>query len=91
MNWLKDKFELKWITIIVFIGVLFFFKNALNFLLLTFIITYLAYTVFTKLIDKLPRSLQKPKLLLLIMYSLILLIIINTSQRNFDVQVSPIE
>lgn len=87
MNWLKDKFGLKWITIIVFIGVLFFFKNALNFLLLTFIITYLAYTVFTKLIDKLPRSLQKPKLLLLIMYSLILMIVINTGYRYLPVAV----
>lgn len=81
MSWLKDKLNLKWMILIVIIGLLFFLKNALNFLLLTFIITYLAYTLFVRVLHILPHSFRRPKLLLLLMYSVILVVIVFTGYR----------
>lgn len=75
MRWLKDKVNLKWMIIFVMIILLFFLKNALNFLLLTFIITYLAYTIFVKTLHILPQSLKRPKILLTLMYSVIIVVI----------------
>ncbi|MFC7686478.1 AI-2E family transporter [Ureibacillus sp. GCM10028918] len=81
MSWLKDKVNLKWIIMIFIIGLLFFFANALNFLLLTFIVTYLAYTIFVKVLHILPQSLKRPKLLLVLMYTLILVVVGTTGYR----------
>lgn len=78
MNWFKEQVNIKWIVIFVIIGLLFFFKNALNFLLLTFIFTYLAYTAFAKIIHILPKALKRPKLLVLLMYSLITSVVVIT-------------
>ncbi|SOC44418.1 AI-2E family transporter [Ureibacillus acetophenoni] len=78
MSWLKEQVNIKWMIIIVIIGLLFFFKNALNFLLLTFIFTYLAYTAFVKILHILPQSLKRPKLLVVFMYSIILFIVVLT-------------
>lgn len=75
LNGLKNKISLKWLTVIVLIALLFFLENALNFLLLTFIFTYLAYTIYTKLLQVLPERARKPKLLIFIMYSIVLLVI----------------
>ncbi|CAM5223285.1 putative PurR-regulated permease PerM OS=Ureibacillus acetophenoni OX=614649 GN=SAMN05877842_12013 PE=3 SV=1 [Ureibacillus acetophenoni] len=78
MNWFKEQANLKWIIIIVIIGLLYFFKNALNFLLLTFIFTYLAYTAFAKILHILPKSLKRPKLLVVLMYSIIIAVVTLT-------------
>ncbi|BDH63019.1 AI-2E family transporter [Lysinibacillus sp. PLM2] len=75
MGWLRDRVNLKWMIILVIIGLLFFFKNALNFLLLTFIFTYLAYTIFVKVLHILPSKLKRPKLLALVMYSVIVAVV----------------
>ncbi|HWK23632.1 MAG TPA: AI-2E family transporter [Ureibacillus sp.] len=75
MSWLRDRVNLKWIIMFFIIGLLFFLANALNFLLLTFIITYLAYTVFVKVLHILPQPLKRPRLLLILMYSLIIIIV----------------
>lgn len=88
MSWLKDKVNLKWIIMIFIIGLLFFFANALNFLLLTFIITYLAYTVFVKILHILPQPLKRPKLLLVLMYTLILAIVGTTGYRYLPAAIS---
>ena len=87
MNWLKDKGNLTWIIIIVIIGLLFFLKNALNFLLLTFIFTYLAYTVFTKILHILPQPLKRPKLLLSLMYIVIFMIVGLTGYRYLPIAI----
>lgn len=87
MNWLKDKLDLKWITIIVLLGIIFFLRSALNFLLLTFIITYLTYTIFDKVLHILPRPLKKPKLVLLLMYSLILLGVVSIGYQYLPVAI----
>ncbi|QCR31206.1 AI-2E family transporter [Lysinibacillus sp. SGAir0095] len=81
MSWLRDKVNLKWIIMIFIIGLLYFFANALNFLLLTFIITYLAYTIFVKVLHILPEPLKRPKLLLMLMYLLILAVVGTTGYR----------
>ncbi|HWL23118.1 MAG TPA: AI-2E family transporter [Ureibacillus sp.] len=78
MSWFKEQANLKWIIIIVIIGLLYFFKNALNFLLLTFIFTYLAYTAFVKILHILPKSLKRPKLLVVLMYSIIIAVVALT-------------
>ncbi|KGR77710.1 AI-2E family transporter [Ureibacillus manganicus] len=78
MNWFKENVNIKWMIIIVIIGLLFFFKNALNFLLLTFIFTYLAYAAFVKILHILPPSLKRPKLLVVLMYSIILFVVVLT-------------
>lgn len=88
MSWLKDKVNLKWIIMIFIIGLLFFFANALNFLLLTFIITYLAYTVFVKVLHILPQPLIRPKLLLILMYTLILVVVGTTGYRYLPAAIS---
>lgn len=82
---IKRSFSLKWLTILVIIILLFFLKNALNFLLLTFIFTYLGYTAYLKLFNLLPRKIQKPKLLLFVMYSVVLLIIGITGYRYLPI------
>ena len=73
---------------IFIIGLLFFFANALNFLLLTFIITYLAYTIFVKILHILPQPLKRPKLLLIFMYTLILVIVGTTGYRYLPAAIS---
>ncbi|MDI7741143.1 AI-2E family transporter [Lysinibacillus fusiformis] len=88
MSWLKDKVNLKWIIMIFIIGLLFFFANALNFLLLTFIITYLAYTIFVKILHILPQPLKRPKLLLIFMYTLILVVVGTTGYRYLPAAIS---
>ena len=88
MSWLKDKVNLKWIIMIFIIGLLFFFANALNFLLLTFIITYLAYTIFIKILHILPQPLKRPKLLLVLMYTLILVVVGTTGYRYLPAAIS---
>lgn len=88
MSWLRDKVNLKWIIMIFIIGLLYFFANALNFLLLTFIITYLAYTIFVKVLHILPEPLKRPKLLLILMYLLILAIVGTTGYRYLPSAIS---
>jgi len=73
---------------IFIIGLLFFFANALNFLLLTFIITYLAYTIFVKILHILPQPLKRPKLLLIFMYTLILVVVGTTGYRYLPAAIS---
>lgn len=81
MSWLKDRVNLKWIIMLFIIGLLFFFANALNFLLLTFIFTYLAYTIFEKVLHILPQPLKRPKLLLILIYTFILVVVGITGYR----------
>ncbi|MCM3388353.1 AI-2E family transporter [Ureibacillus chungkukjangi] len=88
MSWLRDKVNLKWIIMIFIIGLLYFFANALNFLLLTFIITYLAYTIFVKVLHILPEPLKRPKILLVLMYLLILAIVGTTGYRYLPSAIS---
>ncbi|OCS83021.1 AI-2E family transporter [Caryophanon tenue] len=85
MRLLQDKQYVKWLTVLGVIALLFFMQNALNFLLLTFIFTYLAHAIFTKILDVLPVSLRKPKLLIFIMYSIILLAIMTIGYRYLPV------
>lgn len=87
LNFLTNKLSLKWVTVIVLIALLFFLKNALNFLLLTFIFTYLAYTIFTKIMQVLPDVLRKPKLIISIMYVIVLVIIGLIGYRYLPVAV----
>ena len=77
MSWLKERVNLKWIIMLFIIGLLFFFANALNFLLFT----YLAYTIFEKLLHILPQPLKRPKLLLILIYTLILVVVGITGYR----------
>lgn len=84
---INKKISLKWLTVFVIVAILFFLKNALNFLLLTFIFTYLGYTVYLKIFNLLPRKLQKPKLLVFVMYSIVLLIIGITGYRYLPIAV----
>ncbi|WP_332647243.1 AI-2E family transporter [Lysinibacillus sp. 54212] len=84
---IKKNVSLKWLTIFAIIIILFFLKNALNFLLLTFIFTYLGYTLYLKLLNLLPKKLKKPKLLLFVMYSIVLLIIGVTGYRYLPVAI----
>lgn len=87
MDWIKSKLSLKWITVIIIIAILFFLENALNFLLLTFIFTYLGYTVFTKILSVLPPVLKRPKILLAMMYSCILMIVVTAGYRYMPVAI----
>lgn len=87
VQFLTNKLSLKWVTVIFLIALLFFLKNALNFLLLTFIFTYLAYTVFTKVMRMLPQSMQKPKLLIVVMYAIILVIMSLVGYRYLPIAV----
>ncbi|HWL12872.1 MAG TPA: AI-2E family transporter, partial [Ureibacillus sp.] len=47
----------------------------------TFIFTYLAYTIFEKLLHILPQPLKRPKLLLILIYTLILVVVGITGYR----------
>lgn len=87
MDWIKGMISLKWVTVVVIIAILFFLENALNFLLLTFIFTYLGYTVFTKILFALPEVLRRPKLLLVLMYCFILVVVIVTGYRYMPVAI----
>lgn len=84
---MKEKLSLKWITVIVIIAILFFLENALNFLLLTFIFTYLGYTIFTKVLFALPPVLQRPKILLVVMYCCIVFVVVIAGYRYMPIAI----
>lgn len=87
MQLLKEKQYLKWLTIIALIALLFFLKNALNFLLLTFIFTYLAHAIYTTILTILPVALRRPKALIFVMYIIILMLIVITGYRYLPVAI----
>lgn len=85
MDWIKGKLSLKWVTVLIIIAALFFLENALNFLLLTFIFTYLGYTIFKKILGALPHTLQRPTILLIVMYCCIFIIVGITGYRYLPI------
>ncbi|MEE1131397.1 MAG: AI-2E family transporter [Caryophanon sp.] len=87
MQFIQNKLSLKWLTVFVLIALLFFLKNALNFLLLTFIFTYLAYTIFTKILHIIPPKWQMKKSIIVIMYSIVLFVIGFAGYRYLPVAV----
>ncbi|OCS90441.1 AI-2E family transporter [Caryophanon latum] len=87
MQFIQNKLSLKWLTVILLIALLFFLKNALNFLLLTFIFTYLAYTIFTKVLHIMPSKWHMKKSIIIIMYSVVLFVIAFVGYRYLPVAV----
>lgn len=87
MQFIQNKLSLKWLTVILLIALLFFLKNALNFLLLTFIFTYLAYTIFTKVLHIIPPKWHMKKTLLIFMYSIVFVVVGVVGYRYLPVAV----
>lgn len=87
MQFIQNKLSLKWLTVILLIALLFFLKNALNFLLLTFIFTYLAYTIFTKVLHIIPPKWNMKKTLIIFMYSIVFVVVGVVGYRYLPVAV----